>query len=92
MRPSATIAAGRTASAIDSIPQMPQPVGPAICRRRSLTRSACGDASHIRSSMPSSSSTISSETISSGDCTMPSLRLNPTAKSCRFCGVPIMTA
>ena len=34
--PAPTIAAGRTASAIESTPHSPQPVGPAMCRRRSL--------------------------------------------------------
>ena len=41
-RPLGTIAAGRTASAIESMPQMPQPVGPAICRRRSLSEFGLG--------------------------------------------------
>ena len=91
-RPLATMAAGRMASAIELMPQMPQPVGPAMCRRRSLIASALTGGSHIRSSMPSSSSTMSSELMSSGDCTMPSLRLKPTAKSRKFCGVPIITA
>ena len=49
------------------MPQRPQPVGPAICRRRSLKLDRALDcASHIRSSMPSSSGTMSSESISSG--------------------------
>src|SRR5579863_6737082 len=91
-RPCGTTEAGRRVSAIESMPHIPQPVGPAMCRRRSLRRSALACVSHIRNSIPSSRSTISSDWISSGVCTIPSLRLNPTAKSPRFCGVPIITA
>ena len=80
--PCGTIAAGRTASAIDfdaaeaaagragdMPPPLVQPRPPSRC------------ASHMRSSMPSSCSTISRDSISSGDWTMPSVRLKPTAKS-----------
>ena len=49
-------------------------------------------ASHIRNSMPASGSTISSWWISSGDATMPSVRLKPSAKSSRSGGVAIITA
>ena len=45
--------AGRTASAMNSTPHRPQPVGPAIWRRRSRAGRR-GLRSHIRSSMPAS--------------------------------------
>ena len=61
-------------------------------RRRSWNTSPCSGPSHIRSSMPCSPATISSSSISSGDTTMPSDRLKPTAKSSRSAGVAIITA
>ena len=48
--------------------------------------------SHIRSSMPSSCGTTSSESMPSAESMMPSVRLKPIAKSSRSCGVPIITA
>ena len=74
------------------MPQSPQPVGPAMCRRRSFSAAARGSLSHIRSSMPAPASITSSRWISSGDVTMPSVRLKPSAKSSRSCGVAIITA
>ena len=84
-RPCGTIAAGRTASAIefdaaDAAAGGARDMPPSLADARGLV----DDASHIRSSMPSSSSTISSDSISSGDCTMPSLRLKPMAKSAQI--------
>jgi hypothetical protein len=42
--------------------------------------------------MPTSCSTISSRSTSSMEEAMPSVRLKPTAKSARSCGVAIITA
>src|SRR5579883_1917082 len=85
--PKGTMAAGRSACAMESTPHRPQPVGPAICRRRALISSARAGGSHMRSSMPSSSAITSMEVMSSADCTMPSLKEKPTANSVRSCGV-----
>jgi hypothetical protein len=74
------------------MPHRPQPVGPAICRRRWISALARGSASHIRNSTPVSKVTTSSWRISAAEDTIPSVRLKPSAKSSRFCGVAIITA
>ena len=80
-RPEPTTGTGRSASARLSMPQSPQPPGPVIrrCRR---ARPACrSSARSMRNSMPSSSTTTSSASISAGARTMPSDKLKPMAKS-----------
>jgi hypothetical protein len=90
--PSETRRGGRIASASVSMPQSPHPVGPANRLRRVPKAAARGADSHIRNSIPTSSSMISSRSISSIEETLPSVRLKPSANSSRSCGVAIITA
>ena len=53
---------------------------------------ASSGASHMRSSMPARSGTMSSSSIAAASRTMPSVRLKPTAKSSRSAGVASITA
>ena len=75
-----------------SMPHSPHPVGPAILRRRVKNSAASGVLSQMRSSMPISSSTISTLSMASTEEITPSVRLKPMAKSSRSCGVAIITA
>ena len=74
------------------MPHSPQPVGPAIFLRRPRNSTASRALSQMRSSMPISSSTMSMESMASIEEITPSVRLKPTAKSSRSCGVAIITA
>jgi hypothetical protein len=87
-----TTATGREASATDSMPHNPQPVGPQYAAIAPFRRSALGPLSHIRRSMLSQKRRTSSESSFTVELMISSLKLNPTARSSRSCGVVIMTA
>ena len=87
-----TLSTERIASSIDSMPQSPQPTGPASLRRRAWNSWLALSFSLIWMSMPAPWSSTSIASISSGVSMMPSVSEKPSAKSSKSAGEAIITA
>ena len=75
-----------------SAPHSPQPVRPAMLRRRSFRACSACAATSSRTSMPCANTSVSTPKSCDGVCNKPSVRAKPKAKSSRSVGLAIITA